>query len=93
MHILLPMLKHIGVDTVGIAMYLQVISMDMSDRNANRDARRDEMQECLLSPLSKRRPIEQSGQRGRDIFLYLSTAFSPVLYHRKHPLSREKRIL
>jgi hypothetical protein len=40
MHILLPMLKHTGVNTVGIAMYLQVIYMGLSDRNANQEAKR-----------------------------------------------------
>jgi hypothetical protein len=37
MHILLPMLKHIGVDMVGMTMYLQVIYMGLSDRNANQE--------------------------------------------------------
>jgi hypothetical protein len=38
-------------------------------------------------------PGENTGKAKKgDIFLYISSRFSPVLYHREHPLSREKQI-
>jgi len=64
------MLKHIGVDTVGIAMYLQVISIDRSDRNANRDAARDEMRR--ISALRAERAPARQIARKRERETYFS---------------------
>lgn len=96
MHILLPMLKHIGVDMVGIAMYLQVIYMGLSDRNANQEAGRDKKGRagCSFSRLQvpARRKYRES-EEGRHISLYFQQVFTCSLPPRASPQQREADII
>jgi hypothetical protein len=76
------MLKHIGVDTVGIAMYLQVIYMGLSDRNANQEAGRDIKRSGMaaLFPTTGSWPAKIPGKHGRETYFSMFPAGFHLFY-------------